>query len=62
MVREPHAAHSFSGTLFEGNGAQKIETVADFPSQVELVTMERTQDFRRQILAADVIIYDLLSA
>lgn len=28
---------------------------------LEIVSMERTQDFRSQILASDVIIYDLLT-
>ena len=31
------------------------------PSSIDLVTMERTQDFRKTILASDVIIYDLIS-
>lgn len=58
LVREPHAAHTFSGTLLEGD---KLESITGMPSQIEIVTMERTQEFRKIILASDVIIYDLLS-
>ena len=40
LVREAHALHTFCGTLHEASA--KIETVADLPQQVELVSMERT--------------------
>lgn len=31
------------------------------PSHIEVVSMERTQEFRKVILESDVIIYDLLT-
>lgn len=63
LVREPEwAAHTFSGTLLESDqGGVKLETLIDMPSSIDIVSMERTQDFRRTILASDVIVYDLLT-
>jgi hypothetical protein len=64
LIREPHALNTFVGTLLaEGaqGGAQKFETLSDLPKSVELVSMERTAEFRKSILASDVIIYDLIT-
>jgi len=59
LVMEPHAAHTFSGTLFEGG--DRLDKIVDMPSQIDLVSMERSVEFRKVILSSDVIIYDLLT-
>ena len=64
LIREPHALNTFVGTLLpEGaqGGPQKFETIPELPSSIDLVSMERTQEFRASILSSDVIIYDLLT-
>ena len=60
LVREPHAAHSFSGTT-DARAAKKLESIPEMPSGIEVVSMERTEQFRKVILASDVIIYDLVT-
>ena len=65
LVREPEwAAHTFSGTLVpEGvAGGQRLDKITPgMPSHIDVVSMERTEEFRKTVLASDVIIYDLLS-
>lgn len=61
LVKEAYAAHSFVGTLRkeeeDGSGEKGVT-----PEGVnKLVTMQRTQEFRQNILESDVIIYDLLT-
>ena len=55
LVREPEwASHTFAGTLLPGADEAAAEGS-------RLVEMERTKEFREQILDSDVIIYDLLT-
>lgn len=64
LVREPAwAAHTFAGTLLpqEEPGSARIDQIEGMPQGIEIVSMERTQEFRRKILDSDVIIYDLLT-
>lgn len=64
LIREPHALNTFVGTLLDHGaqaGAQRLDTIADLPKSLDVVSMERTADFRKSILGSDVIIYDLLT-
>jgi hypothetical protein len=45
LIREPHALHTFTGTLLhegQSGGYQKLETIPNLPSQIDIVSMERT--------------------
>ena len=61
LVREPaYAGHTFCGTL-QDQGGEKLESLQDMPGSIEVVSMERTQEFRKNILESDVIVYDLVT-
>jgi len=63
LVRETAwASHTFSGTLLEKEaGGDRIDKIVGMPEGIDIVSMERTQDFRKSILESDVIIYDLIT-
>ena len=61
-VKEAYAAHTFSGTLETGQNHIYTMQNPNKPDGVEkIVKMERTRDFRDNILESDVIIYDLMT-
>lgn len=60
-VREEYAAHTFVGTLNDKE-IDYIKAKNITPEGVQsIVNMERTRDFRENILNSDIIIYDLVT-
>ena len=59
LVKDPMNAHTFTATFNadEEDGSGKKEVPPEGVQKI--VSMERTSDFRQQILESDIIIYDL---
>ena len=62
LVKEEYAAHSFVGTFQdEYDENQRLLKKVKPEGVNELVSMDRTKEFRDTILQSDVIVYDLLT-